>query len=137
MIRLRFISLGFLIAGVAPAAVPGSFLEQHCYDCHDAETRKGDLDLTALTLDARHLDLLIKVHDAVERGDMPPREKKQPAETAKAAFVRELETKLMAMTAPAPGGRIRWRWGMRGWTRRATVPSCCGGWRDGAWRRSG
>ena len=107
MIRLRFISLGFLIAGVAPAAVPGSFLEQHCYDCHDAETRKGDLDLTALTLDARHLELLIKVHDAVERGDMPPREKKQPAEEEKAAFVKELEAKLLAMTAP--GGRIRLR----------------------------
>jgi hypothetical protein len=91
------------------AAPPTAFLEQHCYDCHDAETKKGDLDLTALTIDAQHLDLLIKVHDAVERGEMPPKKKKQPAEAEKAAFVQELNAKLMAMTAPAPGGRIRLR----------------------------
>jgi mono/diheme cytochrome c family protein len=91
------------------AAPPIAFLEQHCYDCHDAETKKGDLDLTALSFDAEHLDLLVKVHDAVERGEMPPKKKKQPAEAEKAAFVKELEAKLMAMTAPAPGGRIRLR----------------------------
>ena len=91
------------------AAPPSVFLEQHCYDCHDAETKKGDLDLTTLTFDAQHLDLLIKVHDAVERGEMPPKKKKQPAEAEKAAFVRELNANLMAMTAPAPGERIRLR----------------------------
>lgn len=91
------------------AAPPTAFLEQHCYDCHDAETKKGDLDLTTLTFDAQHVDLLIKVHDAVERGEMPPKKKKQPAEAEKAAFVQELNAKLMAMTAPAPGGRIRLR----------------------------
>jgi hypothetical protein len=91
------------------AAPPTAFLEQHCYDCHDAETKKGGLDLTTLAIDAPHLDLLIKVHDAVERGEMPPKKKKQPAEAEKAAFVKELEAKLMAMTAPAPGGRIRLR----------------------------
>ena len=91
------------------AAPPTAFLEQHCYDCHDAETKKGDLDLTALTMDAQHVDLLIKVHDAVERREMPPKKKKQPAEAEKAAFVKDLEAKLMAMTAPAPGGRIRLR----------------------------
>jgi type IV pilus assembly protein PilC len=44
-------------------------LEQYCYDCHDAETKKGDLDLTALSFDAQHLDLLVKVHDAVKEGE--------------------------------------------------------------------
>jgi hypothetical protein len=91
------------------AAPPSAFLEQYCYDCHDAETKKGDLDLTTLTFDAQHVDLLVKVHDAVERGEMPPKKKKQPAEAEKAEFVQELNAKLMAMTAPAPGGRIRLR----------------------------
>jgi hypothetical protein len=67
------------------------------------------LDLTALMMDAQHLDLLIKVHDAVERGEMPLKKKKQPAKAEKAAFVKELEAKLMAMTAPAAGGRFRLR----------------------------
>ncbi len=105
---LRFLLVCLLSTSLL-AAPPSAFLEQHCYDCHDAETKKGDLDLTTLTMDAQHVDLLIKVHDAVERREMPPKKKKQPAEAEKAAFVKELEAKLMAMTAPAPGGRIRLR----------------------------
>jgi hypothetical protein len=106
MLRFLFVCL---LSTPLLAAPPSVFLEQHCYDCHDAETKKGDLDLTALTMDAPHVDLLIKVHDAVERGEMPPKKKKQPTEAEKATFVQELEAKLMAMTAPAPGGRIRLR----------------------------
>ena len=79
------------------AAPPTAFLEQHCYDCHDAETKKGDLDLTALSFDAQHVDLLVKVHDAVERGEMPPKKKKQPAEADWMAFVSEMDAKLMAL----------------------------------------
>jgi hypothetical protein len=105
--------LRFLLTCLLPtsilAAPPSGFLEQYCYDCHDAETKKGDLDLTALAMDTQHLELLIKVHDAVESGEMPPKKKKQPAEAEKAAFVKELDAKLMAMTAPPPGGRIRLR----------------------------
>jgi hypothetical protein len=105
---IRFL-LPCLVSSTLLAAPSAAFLEPHCYECHDAETRKGDLDLTALTMDAQHLDLLIKVHDAVERGDMPPKKKKQPAEAERSAFVKELDAKLMAMTAPAPSGRIRLR----------------------------
>lgn len=105
--------LRFLVASLITtslfAAPPSAFLQQHCFDCHDAETKKGDLDLTALTMDEQHLDLIIKVHDAVERGEMPPKKKKQPSEADKVAFVKELESKLMAMTTTAPGGRIRLR----------------------------
>lgn len=68
MLRL----IACLIAFSAFAA-PNPFLEQHCHDCHDAETKKGGLDLTALSLDAAHLDDWIKVHAAVERGEMPPK----------------------------------------------------------------
>ena len=105
---IRFL-LPCLVSSTLLAAPPAAFLEQHCYECHDAETKKGDLDLTALTIDAQHLDLLIKVHDAVERGDMPPKKNKQPAEAERSSFVKVLDAKLMAMTAPAPSGRIRLR----------------------------
>ena len=91
------------------AAPPTAFLEQHCYDCHDAETKKGDLDLTALSFDAQHLDLLVKVHDAVERGEMPPKKKKQPAEAERMAFVSEMDAKLMALAKVGDQGRIRMR----------------------------
>lgn len=39
-----------LAAVSARAAAPAAFFAQHCTDCHDAETKKGGLDLTALTL---------------------------------------------------------------------------------------
>jgi hypothetical protein len=84
-------------------------LEQHCYDCHDAETKKGGLDLTALTFDAQHLDLLVKVHDAVERGEMPPKKKTPPAEAERVAFVREMDAQLMALAQTGEQGRIRMR----------------------------
>lgn len=90
------------------AAPPAVFLEQHCYDCHDAETKKGGVDLTTLAFDKQHLDLLVKVHDAVERGEMPPR-KKQPSEADRVAFVSEMDARLMALAKAGDQGRIRMR----------------------------
>jgi mono/diheme cytochrome c family protein len=106
MIRLF---LTCLLSTSLLAAPPSAFIEQHCYDCHDADTKKGDLDLTSLTLDAQHLDLWIKVHDAVDRGEMPPKKKKQPSEAEKAAFMGDLETKLTSLVRADEHGRIRMR----------------------------
>jgi len=50
------------------AAHPTAFPEQHCYDCHEAETKKDDLDLTALMMGAQHVHLLIKVRDDPDLG---------------------------------------------------------------------
>jgi hypothetical protein len=105
---LRHLLACFLATSLL-AAPPTAFLEQHCYDCHDAETKKGDLDLTALAFDAQHLDLLVKVHDAVERGEMPPKKKRQPTEAEKAAFVSEMDAKLMTLAKVGDQGRIRMR----------------------------
>ena len=105
---IRHFLAGFLSTSLV-AAPPTTFLEQYCYDCHDAETKKGDLDLTALSFDAQHLDLLVKVHDAVERGEMPPKKKKQPAEAERGAFVSEMDAKLMALAKTDDQGRIRMR----------------------------
>ena len=91
------------------AATPSAFLEQHCTECHDADTKKGDLDLTSLILDAQHLEQWIKVHDALERGEMPPKKKKQPAEAEKAAFVGDLDVRLTALTRANEHGRVRMR----------------------------
>jgi hypothetical protein len=105
---LRYFLTCFLSTSLL-ASPPVAFLEQHCYDCHDGETKKGDLDLTSLSFDAQHLDLLIQVHDAVERGEMPPKKKKQPLEADKAAFVSGMDAKLMALAKVGEQGRIRMR----------------------------
>ena len=43
-----------------------TFMAAHCMDCHDADTRKGGLDLSTLKFDladARTFNQWIKIHD--------------------------------------------------------------------------
>ncbi|MDB6140037.1 MAG: hypothetical protein JWO94_3109 [Verrucomicrobiaceae bacterium] len=57
------------------------FLDKHCIECHDADTKKGDLDLTSLSTqldDAATFTAWLKVHDRVLAGEMPPAKKARP-----------------------------------------------------------
>ncbi len=68
------------ISAVAHAE-PAAFFENHCTECHDADTKKGNLDLTALKrdfADAENFARWVKVHDRIESGDMPPKKKARP-----------------------------------------------------------
>jgi len=59
-----------------------SFLDRHCLECHDAETKKGQLDFTALRLNltnAENFSAWVKVHDRVRTGEMPPQKQPRPA----------------------------------------------------------
>lgn len=82
-------ALVLLLAADLPAPTL-SFLENRCFECHDAETKKGDLDLTALAPDfaqAENFARWVKVHDRIESGDMPPKKKERPtAEELKPAL---------------------------------------------------
>ena len=66
-------------------------LDSRCLDCHDAETRKGGINLTKL-LDASNLNeaktaaLWEKVDEAVRTGEMPPK-KKEPLTASEKAQV--------------------------------------------------
>ena len=102
---LRFVILT-LFSALASAAEPRAFLEKHCYECHDKETKKGGLDLESLGSEKQQLEHWIKIHDAVADGEMPPAKKKtQPTATERNAFVAELDTRLtVASTAAHPAG---------------------------------
>lgn len=84
--------LGILLATTSRASATGpaqGFFEKHCLTCHDAASRKGGLDLSALPLDPKDADNLarwVKIHDRVESGEMPPKMRKRPpaAELAEA-----------------------------------------------------
>ena len=54
-------------------------LEQYCFDCHDEETKKGNLDLSDLLDDKGHDGSLI--FENLITGRMPPADKKQPSST--------------------------------------------------------
>jgi hypothetical protein len=97
MIDRPIIMLLCLAACTAGAAELGGKLEpmfdQHCYECHDADAKKGGLDLTALKWrpdDLENLPQWTKVFDKVERGEMPPKKKERPAAELSQTFLKAL-----------------------------------------------
>ena len=57
------------------------FITQRCAECHDAETKKGGLNLVALGTtfdDADTFARWVKIHDRVRNGEMPPAKKPRP-----------------------------------------------------------
>ena len=59
-----------------------SFLEKNCYECHDADSAKGDLNLEGLSTDladGNRMRLWTTVHDRLSRGEMPPKDADQPS----------------------------------------------------------
>jgi hypothetical protein len=73
-----------------------SRINQTCLECHDKDVQKGGLDLTALpyNLDDRALrERWVRIHDRVEKGEMPPDAEDLPA-TERAALVSALGTEL-------------------------------------------
>ncbi|MFT4551271.1 MAG: mono/diheme cytochrome c family protein, partial [Pseudoalteromonas tetraodonis] len=58
-----------------------AFVQKHCSECHDAETKKGGFDLSSLQpdlTDARAFARWIQVHDQVASGEMPPKKHTPP-----------------------------------------------------------
>lgn len=112
MIRL-IPALLLLPALTAHAAIPAiqPFLEQHCSDCHDAEVKKGGLDLAALSTDgadAAALKKWVRVFDRVAAGEMPPPKKKhQPTPEAVQDFMGALGADLVTKSNAQRGTVLR------------------------------
>lgn len=109
------LALFTILCGHTAAEVPvASFLEKHCVDCHDADVKKGGLDLTALTfdqLDASTLTPWQHVFERVRDGEMPPKKKNQPEKIEKDTFLVALKEPLNRIDAAdiAAKGRVRSR----------------------------
>lgn len=100
------VPLVLLVASVpAFAATPKAlttFLDQHCFECHDADVKKGGLDLTSLTFDLRDPQLFekwVKVHDSVAEGEMPPKKKPRPEAKLADTFLDSLDGQLRDTSA--------------------------------------
>ena len=96
--NLPFVVAGAVAAGDAPRAVR-QFIDQHCVECHDAEKKKGDLDLTALKFDLANptnFSKWVLVHDRVSHGEMPPKKKARPETGELAAFTESLSSSLVS-----------------------------------------
>jgi hypothetical protein len=82
----------------APEALK-SFLESNCTDCHDSDTRKGGLSLDNLEYQpAQRANAAVWQHvfDRVAKGEMPPKEKRQPVPADKKAWLENLGQGLRA-----------------------------------------
>jgi hypothetical protein len=58
-----------------------TFLNEHCLDCHDAATAKGKVNLEFEQADWAKPDfssLMERVHEALSKGEMPPKKKPRP-----------------------------------------------------------
>lgn len=80
-----------------------TLIERNCTDCHDAETKKGNLDLTAQTFDLadpKGMERWVQVFDRVENGDMPPKSEDMKPEDRK-ALLAVLESSLQAASTAA------------------------------------
>lgn len=66
------------------------FLEVHCVKCHGPEKQKGKLRLDDLAKPPMEVERWKEVLEAIEYGDMPPKEEKRPDAVAVAAFKREV-----------------------------------------------
>ena len=69
--------LGAFVPALPAAELPPSvrdLISNRCADCHDAETKKGNLDLTAHGADFSNAESFarwVKVYERVETGEMP------------------------------------------------------------------
>jgi len=82
-------------APAPPEFVP--FLETHCFDCHDADAKKGGIDLTSADFDPANpasMRLWVRVHDQISDGEMPPKKKTQPVPAEGDAFLARLSDEL-------------------------------------------
>jgi hypothetical protein len=87
-----------------PPAPVTALIKSNCLGCHDAATRKGGLDLTALDVDLSkraNFDLWVKVHDRVADREMPPASRPQPSAANRTAMLKGLS----GLLATADGQR--------------------------------
>lgn len=90
--------LCFLVTISAHAQSVPPQIEQSCIECHDSDTHKGGLDLTALKYDlsdSAERERWVRVHDRVEKGEMPPKVEDMTAED-RAALLKTLDSALYA-----------------------------------------
>jgi hypothetical protein len=90
---------------VAAATLPAptkSFLQKHCYECHDADTQKGKLRLDTLAPDfalPATAETWGKVFSQLEKREMPPKKKPQPSDSERQAVLDWLGRELRVAVA--------------------------------------
>jgi hypothetical protein len=99
---LLLLSVPFVASAATPAASDAdlaAFTDRYCSSCHNDVDKEGGLDLTIVNYepnDPANFMAWVKVHDRVQSGEMPPKEKKRPAAAELSAFLGGLSSQLIA-----------------------------------------
>ena len=83
-------------------------LATHCYNCHDEEDQKGDIqldNLAELDLDKR-LNILNRMQEQVYFDHMPPKKKERPSEADRKAILGFLKRELAKHEASTLEGKL-------------------------------
>jgi len=100
--KLRAVFVCLFVALFAASAAPvetaiSPFMQKHCVECHDADTKKGDLDLTALKFDVANptnFSKWVLIFDRVSNGEMPPKKKARPETVELETFTSAINSAL-------------------------------------------
>ncbi|QOV88588.1 DUF1592 domain-containing protein [Humisphaera borealis] len=73
-----------------------ALFDTHCVSCHDADSKKGGLDLSSVSGDFKtQFDTWLKIHDRIESGEMPPAKAKQrPTAAETEPVLKQLKSQL-------------------------------------------
>lgn len=74
------------------------FFRDNCFECHDAETQEGKVNLQELSFELNSLEnaeVWQKVLNAINSGEMPPEGEKQPSAEIKTEFLEDLSEQLV------------------------------------------
>ena len=99
-------------AGGEPA-MPKSvavFFTKHCTECHDKDSKKGNLDLGVLKpdfADAENFARWVKVHDRIALGEMPPKKQARPTLAELQAVTKSLAATLVVAERARLAGEPR------------------------------
>src|SRR5262245_60713772 len=88
----------FLARATLQADPPTAFFKAHRFECPDAQSKQGGLDLTALPADLGNAETFarwVKVHDRIELGEMPPKDQPRPSDADKKEALVSLKTSLV------------------------------------------
>ena len=103
-------TLVFSLSALAEGRDVQPFLQKHCLECHDSETKKGGLDLTELKLDPANptnFSKWVLIHDRVADGEMPPKKRARPDAAELENFSATISARLVAVEQARTAGEGR------------------------------
>lgn len=103
---LPLLGLASVQAAAADEPLPEAaltFFSNYCLDCHDSSSAKGEINLDLATADWTKPDfarLMERVHQAVSKGEMPPKKKPRPPQADSEVLLAWLDDSLVRRVPP-------------------------------------